>query len=397
MLRFFNYYTLESHHIKALKDSRKVFVKNKIVDYNSNFAELIKMEKGIYVLPKNDEILDMINDIHFLDGWEQFEYSTRVGKWCNYIFEDLPLKLQRYIKDLDFQYYNLSYSKHVSSPDYDRREQRLFSLISEPSMDEYERYVLLGHSIPSTLGKKAKESSRRSFYTVTDLIRSNVHLFKHFVTLTFALEKNKLKYYDKNQNRLPGEVDLNFDYIDPSDFELAKKCFTRSIENLSRKLKRKDIPFYYVAVWELHDNGNYHFHMLCSEIPSDFCYSVPNWLDIDYRNGNRNYGQGLLDWKYGKSDVQLIKSPSRVTTYVSKYIIKSFLNVSVDTYQEYLNKKKFFSSHNLNKSMSTYDDDSTFDNIYNELDLANKNCFTKQYTNLYNDGSITKHVYSLVD
>ena len=35
-------------------------VKNKIINYNNNFIELINMESGLRVFPDNDELLDMI-------------------------------------------------------------------------------------------------------------------------------------------------------------------------------------------------------------------------------------------------------------------------------------------------------------------------------------------------
>lgn len=385
-------------HLKALKDSRKVFTKNKLINYNSNFIEHVMMDKGMYVFPKNDELLEMINSIHIFDELEQFDYVMEhdLKEWVNYDFNSLPDKLKNYMAEKDYFFYSIECNRHFSTPDYDRREERLFSMRSEVSIEEFERYVLLGHSIPTALGKKAKDSARRAFYTVTDYIRCNVHLFKQFVTLTFAMEKSKGKLTEKNKSRMHGEYDLEFEYIDPTDFELTKSCYSLVMTNLRNKLKRKGIPFYYITVWELQDNGNYHFHMLCSEIPSEFLYSVPEWLDIDYRSGKRFYGQGLKEWKYGKSDVQAIKSPSKVSTYVSKYIIKSFHNVNEQSYEEYLNKRKFFPSTNLTKSDKSYSGDSDFDKVLEEFKLEKEKAYSKEYINPYSNGLITKNIYTFV-
>ena len=279
---------------------------------------------------------------------------------------------------------------------YEQKEERLRAMIPTYTDDEYEKYVVLGHSIPSTLGRKAKESARRSYKTVSALFKANASLFKQFVTFTFAREENAQKYRDLNAERQENEYDLEFEYIDATDFECAKRMFTKTINKLSIALKKRGISFEYIAVWELQTNGNYHFHLLCTEIPEQFLYSVPMWLDYDYRNKKFNHGKGLKYWKYGKSDVQIIKSSERMSTYVSKYIIKSFINVDAESYEEYLNKRKYFPSKGLAKSKEEYVTDEQFEKVLRELEVAEKVAFEKKYTNPYTSSVITKKVYTLV-
>lgn len=78
-----------------------------------------------------------------------------------------------------------------------------------------------------------------------------------------------------------------------------------------------------------------------------YIVKCPNWLDKDYLTNKVNGSNILILWSYGKSDVSLINSKSRVTTYISKYMIKSLKEIDETTYVDRLNKKRYYNSNNL--------------------------------------------------
>lgn len=399
-MKFFSKKFLTDEHIKVLKNSRKIYAKDKIVKHAGNFVEVINFEKRIKVLPEKDEILEMIDQVERFDPEWNLIMNADWEEYRNYRYEDLPPKLRSYMSNMDDYYFAVWFSKLTKSNSferYQRLEDRLLQMNEEITDEEFEKYVLLGQPIPNTLGKKAKDSARRSYKVVNGYIKSNIHRFTNFVTLTFAQGKNKGKYDRLNEERLPGEVDLKFQYVDAADFELAKNALKKMMDSFRKKLKKQGLEFYYITVWELQKNGNYHFHILCSDIPDGELYKVPKWLDYNFILEKFNDGFGLSQWKFGKSDVQRIHSPDRVGTYVSKYIIKSFLNVDEDSYTEYLNKKKYFVSQNLEQPVEQYFcNDAEFDENIKSLTLDGIEPFEKIYTNPYNDSKIVKKIYTKI-
>jgi hypothetical protein len=397
-LRYFSKREITAEQIEVLIESRKIIVKDKIINHNGNFVEHVNMEHGLKVLPENDLILEQIRR-HLIPCLEDFWLED--FQLNNYRFNDLPRELKRYMLDKDslfFSFWCKRVTYRPSIDQFDRMEERLERMIPDYTEGQYARHVINGQAIPTSLGKKAKDSARRSYKTVNSLIKSNIHLFKNFVTFTFAIGEHSGKYQKMNRERNKGEYDLQFEYVDAKDFELAKNAFTRAMFNLSRRLKRKGISLEYIAVWELQKNGNYHFHMLCSEIPQNELYKVPDWLDYDFRNHRKNDGYGLKEWRFGKSDIQEIKSPEKITTYVSKYIIKSFLCVSEDHYESYLNKKKYFPSKGLERSESKYFvSDTELEKEFRKLELLDKIAFEREYINPYNDSKITNKIYTFVE
>jgi hypothetical protein len=399
-LKFFSKKFLTDDHLKLLRDSRKIYAKDKIVKHGQNFVEVINYEKRIKVYPDSDELLDMINSIERFDPHWNCVLNQSWDEFRNYRYEDLPSKLRSYISKVDPYYFAVWFHQQTNSESlerYTRLEDRLLALKGEISDEDFEKYVLLGNPLPNTLGKKAKDSARRSYKMVNSYIKSNIHRFTNFVTLTFATEENKDTHTRRNQERLEGEIDLQFKYADARDFEMAKKALKQIMDYIRVKLKQKGLDFYYITVWELQKNGNYHFHILCSDLPDDELYKVPKWLDFNFVTNKFNNGKGLIQWNFGKSDVQQIKSPEKVTSYVSKYIIKSFMNVDADSYLEYLNKKKYFPSRNLDKPTHEYfDSDKEFDEVFNSLELEGVVPFKKTYKNPYNESIIVNKIYTKI-
>jgi hypothetical protein len=399
-LKFFNEKVVTREHVDMIKGNLKIYVTDKITNFNNNFIEHRKMEKGVLVNDKNDVILKLVEQ-HlepWLDPWEVIQMQILSNSKMEYEFKKLPIALRKYMKKMDALFYEISYnrySKFTAVNEYDYRHERLIKLIPDFTEDEYEQYVHLGHTIPTGLAKRARDSARRSYKSIKDIFKSNVDRFSMFMTLTVADEKNKDRHLEKDRQRGEGEYSVQFEYIHGADFERVKKEFSKIMYNLSRKLKRKGIPFEYVAVWELQTNGNYHFHLLCTRIPIEELYTIPKWLDYDYIGGKSNHANGLGDWKHGKSDVQEIKDKTKISTYVSKYIMKSFKNVDELGYQEYLNKKKYFVTRGLERSTYEYLDEKNVQAMLGNL-VGNLEPFVNEYVNPYNNGLITSNHYTTI-
>lgn len=398
-MNYFNRNVITREQIDGLKGTLKKYIKNKIINYKNNYIDHSVIEKGMLVVDREDEIFQLIEQ-HlepWLDDWWILQKQISEGAWVAYDFYKLPCNLRKYMYKVDSMLAGRWYSSiryKASVDDYERKEQALKAVIPDFTQEEYDKYVLLGHSVPNTLGKKARDSARRSYKTVNEIIKCNMDKFEHFVTFTIASESKKNRHIQLNNLRSPDELSIEFEYINGQDFEEVKKQYSKIMNTLGTKLKRKGIPFEYIAVWEIQTNGNYHFHILCTRIPEEELYNVPEWLDMNHLEKKRYFGKGLSNWTFGKSDVQEIKDKSRLTTYVSKYIIKSFQNVREETYTEYLNKKKYFASKGLERPTVSYyaeDEDLDLDDL-----LVGIEPYVKVYINPYNNGLITKNHYTLV-
>lgn len=390
-MKFFSNKILTKEHVFALKSTLKFYSKDKIINYNNNFLDVIEMEKGVYVKDRDNEIFALIEEYlePWLDDWKIMQMQIESGMWVEYDYRLLPSKLKQYMYLVDSMLYEIWYRDVTGrNIDYDSRLNKLSSLDPDYEDNDFIEHVLLGKPLPTTLGKKASDSARRSYRVVNEIIKSNIDLFESFLTLTFATNDRRYRHIELNSKRAEGESNIEFQYVDASDFELTKKKFTGFMDNLRKRLKRKGILLEYIAVWELQGNGNYHFHILSTRIPEDELYKIPEWLDYNHIKKERYNGFGLSAWTYGKSDCQEIKDKARLTTYVSKYIIKSFQNVNPDTYNDYLGKKKYFVTNGLKRPTISYVND------YSELE--EKESFIKTYINPYNNGLITKKQYTLV-
>lgn len=400
-MRFFGLHSITKYQIDELKKVLKVPVSKKIINYNGNFIEQITMEKPIRIRNPDTNIYDLIKE--YLEPWvsltrekeeELIWKSIETGESQFYSFKKLPRRLKAIMRKYDGELYERQLNRYLTplKPDYDNRIEKLEEMMPDYTDEEFIYYVACGNPLPSTLGRRARESARRSQKKFVELVKSNAHIFKHFMTFTFAPEKNKERHLELNEQRSNDEHDLKLKYVDDvTDFAKTKKAYTECMDQLRKNIKKRGMPFEYITVWEVMRNGAYHFHTLCSAIPEEEIYKVPNWLDTNFVKAEKNNGFGLKEWKYGKSDVQEIKDPGRVRTYVSKYIMKSFLNVTEDTYLDYLNKRKYFPSKGLISATSVYVDD------LKEPDLEEYDkTYEKEYKNIYNDGMIKKVQYTKI-
>lgn len=164
--------------------------------------------------------------------------------------------------------------------------------------------------------EKLEEEQRKShIFEVKNLIKDYVlsNHFDMFWTLTFDPKK-----YD-------GEV---------SD-ELAYDLMRKWLHKMRNAHKRKsDEPFNYIAIPERHKSGQIHWHMLTG-------YIEPNLIDSGKTYNNQKI-YNCMDWKHGFTNVQKMRSKSKVSSYMTKYITKDLLYSPVRKH-----KRKYWCSKGL--------------------------------------------------
>lgn len=186
------------------------------------------------------------------------------------------------------------------------------------------------------------------------------------MTLTFASKENEEIHIKNNANRKAGEYDLKFKYVeDASSIEVCSKILHVFFTNLNKQLKNKNYNLFYLGVPEFQ------------------------------RNGNINNCLGLKTWRYGKSYVELIVDKSRITTYISKYMIKSFDEISDTIYLERLNKQRYYKSNNLIKPKLLTEEE--YDLIKEEVESSYISYYKYVSHNPYTDNTTIKKVYQLND
>ena len=219
----------------------------------------------------------------------------------------------------------------------------------------YEKYIDKTETLPLATDERLRKSVSQSYQAFKNYALCNADKFKYFVTLTFADINEKEKHIELNNNRRINDISLTFEYIeDASCYDYCVKEMTYFLNKMKKYLKRKGYEFYYLGVPEYQKNGNIHYHFLMSDIPSEYMYKVPDWLDRDYNTNKICNSTGLTLWNYGKSDVSVINSKSRISTYISKYMIKSLKNINCSEYMLRLYKKRFYNSNNLSKPIVEY-------------------------------------------
>lgn len=362
-MKYFCNKKLLDHHIKMLRKLTALPRNYRLINYNDNYIEVVQYEKSI----KRKELCDF-------DKWEGVDINK------------LPLELRKIIRSKDFLAFHVDYKeyelfkKRISDVEiYNDREERLKKFNRKFTDEEFYKYVVLGVPIPTSEYKKAKDSCRRAYKTVDALIKCNIEKFKHFITLTFAEEKNKEKhrgYFKKYINN-------------PKDFEEVKKTYQNWMKNLREFHERRGVNLYYMTVWELQKNGNYHFHILMSSVDNEVIEDNPQWLDYDYRQAKQRCTKRVKSWDFGKSEIEEIKSQGRIGKYISKYLLKTFKNVTEGEYKKYLGQRKYFPSKNLSKPVVS---DITYDEYIQKQQVLKVGGYYTSYTNPYNDSKIHKTI-----
>lgn len=431
-----------NHYFKDLviftKEDRKVLqeifsrrIKNK-VEVSEKYIRAVKFTKHVRIIDSTHEYYEeykklKLGDLNWFEnlsknfknyiGW--FFYNKYVfeskpsGDIPSYIIKELEDKCQyeivsrfydEYLEDngevkvdvLQDYYFN----RRIELNYYDRLfklyeyilEEEKYELLNDDysiKSDFILDYCIYDKKIPTSVQEKIRRSVYKTKETFDSLAKANCQRFKYFVTLTFADKKEEEKHIELNEKRSKDEYEIKFNYVsDISDLDICNGKLNDFFFILKRKLKKEGIEFYYLGCPEYHKNGNIHYHFLFSDIPTDYIYKIPKWLDFDFINKRFNNGMGLKTWKYGKSDIQLIQDSYRVTTYISKYIQKSLEEIDGSIYFERLNKKRYYASNNLLKPEVKYEDIADYDFDFNYV-------YVKEKVSRFNDNEITEILYSI--
>uniref|UniRef100_UPI0020CE5191 rolling circle replication-associated protein n=2 Tax=Staphylococcus nepalensis TaxID=214473 RepID=UPI0020CE5191 len=102
----------------------------------------------------------------------------------------------------------------------------------------------------------------------------------------------------------------------------------------ARHRRNSDEKFNYIAIPERHKSGQIHWHM------------VTGGLDIELIDSGKTFRNQKVfncpDWEHGFTNVQRMRSKSKISSYVTKYITKDLLYSPVRK-----NKRKYWSSKGL--------------------------------------------------
>lgn len=385
MFRFFNTKKMLEGHVKALRRSRRKLVTEKVLNYeNELFFEHDSFEKAVYVMPDDDFILNELATIEIAENGD-YDYSA------------LSPAFKRYMRLKDDEFFNKAYNDWANRDKMkELRENREIDKVEghyDRGLFESELEMILSGDrvkIETPMHIKARKSNRRAYKTVMELIRANIDMFESFVTLTFADIEHEVKYNEKG---------LNFELVDDvMDFEGVKKVFSNFMKTFAQKIRRDGHTFEYIAVYEEHKSGKYHFHLISSPIPNGYLVDCPEVLDIDYKTGQRRNGKMIADWLHGKSDVDIIRDKERMSSYLCKYLVKNFMKLedTDESYQEFLGKKKYFPSRGLKRPKVEYiaDSEEHKKEIIENKKVEYLEVYSTTYNNPYNDSQITRTICS---
>lgn len=357
--RHYIYWYVSNNYIYEISDMKKrLNVSDKV--YNSVIArcerEVVTRFYDEYI-DDNDEVKAEIIEEFYYKGYLEDSYYDKLFKLYRYIIED-----ER---------------EDLLNPDGSIKEDAILD------------YCMLGETIPSSVQEKIRVSVGRTREVFDSLAKANAEKFKYFLTLTFADKSEIEKHLKLNDLRNSNEYNLKFIYIDDlSSLESCNKALNTFFTNFKMYLKKYGVELFYLGCPEYQENGHVHYHFLISDIPGDFIYDVPKWLDFDYKTKKLQNGKGLKSWNYGKSDIEEIKDKYRVTTYISKYISKSLDAIDGTIYFERLNKKRYFASRNLVKPIVEI-------NKAIDIDFEFKEVYASTRKSTFNDNEIVDILYSV--
>jgi len=152
--------------------------------------------------------------------------------------------------------------------------------------------------------------------------------------------KNKLRDYARNNN-FDMFWTLTFDNNKVADVDDYR------FEEMNRWLRKmRDMygKFRYIAIPERHKSGAIHWHMVTGDFRPNLVDSGKSFKNTPVFN--------CLDWQYGFSNVQKVRSKIKVANYISKYITKDLVNSPVRK-----GKKKYWTSQNLSLPVVEYGDE----------------------------------------
>jgi hypothetical protein len=255
----------------------------------------------------------MSKKIKFVEGNQK-----NMAELLNYVFGDLVVYLT-----------------------YDQLNGRI-----EDNTNDY-KYKVKAYNNGSLKVIKYKENRKKSNIS----IHQKFNLEKHLK----MTEKERKKIEEENRKRHIYEVRTKIkDYILNNHFDtfwtltFDPKICDEAIEDeyrytemhkwlakmRKRHKRRSDENFNYIAIPERHKSGQIHWHM------------VTGGLDVELIDSGKTYKKQKIyncpDWEHGFTNVQRMRSKSKISSYVTKYITKDLLYSPVRK-----NKRKYWSSKGL--------------------------------------------------
>ena len=178
---------------------------------------------------------------------------------------------------------------------------------------------------------KKYQNMRRTKNIVNDYALSND--FDYFITLTFGEERDN-----------------------------DKRCFDR-LTNWLKYMRKKYGKFRYIIIPERHKTGEIHFHGLIGDFKGNMIESPVTYKKkLKKKKGEKQKFEEITvynieDWRYGFTTATKVSDKYKVANYITKYITKN-MHETVE-----FNKKKYWSSHGLQKPVESYYETELFDDL----------------------------------
>lgn len=212
-------------------------------------------------------------------------------------------KVTEYLGNTEIKYYK----KPVRRLTAIQKEQR-----AKEIAETKKRHTLLS---PEQIDSKQQHSIYVSMARTKNVIYSiaQANIWNWFVTFTFDPERYPSDDYDK---------------------------LVVFLSNWLKNIRKRYAPeLKYILVPELHKDGKkYHFHGLFSD-----CGEL-EFVEPHYYKDKMNYT--LKQYGFGFSSCSLVEDNARCASYITKYITKDLCCLTA-------NKKRYWSSRNLNKPVIT--------------------------------------------
>lgn len=223
-------------------------------------------------------------------------------------------------------------------------------LLKEENQNKFDELNLFKEenlSRKSEVGVVEYKNLMRSKFQLERLIKANEHIFKTFITLTFA------------ENL--------------TDIEQANKKF----DIWRTYIKRLKKDFSYVCVPEYQKRGAVHYHLLTNlDISKNPDIIIPQLDDKGKKLKNRYDVKG---WSYGFARVDKLKDIN-VITYLSKYMTKESDN-RLYGHRRYLNSQNLIKPHESNLDLSNIKHYEYFEKILKEKEIV----YTNSYVDYFGD------------
>lgn len=251
------------------------------------------------------------------------------------------------------KYKNLKDNEKIKNQEKENRKFKSKQIINK-MFDDLDLSKEESRRIP-TLKEIEEKNINRTKIEMQRLVKSNIHEFKTFITLTFDTNKNT-------------DIDIN-------DISDANKKF-----NIWKTyIKRLKNDFKYIYVPEFQKRGAVHYHLL-----TNIDYDTSPLLLQEIKTWNkksRTYktGKPIKGWKYGYS-MAIPLNGINIVGYMSKYMTKDIDN-------RLFGYRKYSCSYNLKKPTEVYIDfDDPKDVLYylkslNDMEVCYENKYYDKFGN----------------